>query len=91
VIHRASPLDTEDRGTTNLDAAIPLLIEHGNEVTTRQITEGIVIRAFDDAVESMEAAHAHFKEPASLRTVLGTINPVDPFKRSVHTFNRDHG
>ena len=50
---RAAPLSPDERRRAIVDAVLPLLIEHGRAVTTRQmaeaagIAEGTIFRVFD--------------------------------------------
>lgn len=59
---RARPLTPERRRASILDAVIPLILEHGTAVTSRQIAdaagvaEGTVFRAFGDKDSLIEAA-----------------------------------
>jgi AcrR family transcriptional regulator len=63
-----------------IDAVIPLLVEHGRAVTTRQIAEaagiaeGTVFRAFGDKDSLIEAAVARFLEPEPFRDALRAID-----------------
>lgn len=65
-------------------AAVPLLIEHGEMVTTRQIAdaaniaEGTIFRAFTDKDELLGAAIDAVLDPAPLEHALVTIDPDLP-------------
>ena len=68
---RAKPLAPEDRRNAILDAVVPLIIEHGTEVTSREIAaaagvaEGTIYRAFRDKEEIISAAlRREFDTPA---------------------------
>ncbi len=67
-----------------VDAAIPLILEHGAEVTTRQIAdaagiaEGTVFRAFADKTELIDAAIARVMDPAEALEALSRIDPGEP-------------
>lgn len=83
---RARALPLEDRKAMIIDAVIPLLIEHGREVTSRQmaeaagIAEGTVFRAFGDKESLIQAAVERYLDPLPLRTALGSIDrdlPLD--------------
>jgi AcrR family transcriptional regulator len=77
---RAPALSVDDRREMILDAAIPLIIEHGQNVTTKQIAdaagiaEGTVFRAFADKQELVTAAFARFMDPAPFRRAVGQID-----------------
>lgn len=66
--NRARPLAVEDRQAMIIDAVIPLLLEHGKDVTSRQIAEaagiaeGTVFRAFGDKESLITAAVMSFME-----------------------------
>jgi AcrR family transcriptional regulator len=78
---RAKPLSTDDRRAMIVDAVIPLLIEQGREVTTRQIAEaagiaeGTIFRVFPDKDALFEAAVDKFLDPGSLNERLRAIDP----------------
>jgi AcrR family transcriptional regulator len=61
-------------------AVIPLLVEHGRAVTTRQIAdaagiaEGTVFRAFGDKETLIEAAVEKYLDPEPLRDALRSID-----------------
>ena len=60
---RAAALPPEERRAAIIDAARPLLIEHGENVTTRQladaagIAEGTIFRVFADKDELLSLIH----------------------------------
>jgi AcrR family transcriptional regulator len=69
----------DDRRAAMIEAVIPLLKQHGRDVSTRQIAEacgvaeGTVFRAFKDKESLISAAiEAHF-DPLPLRTAVGAI------------------
>ncbi|HEU4848954.1 MAG TPA: helix-turn-helix domain-containing protein [Terrimesophilobacter sp.] len=78
---RARPLSVEDRQAMIIDAVIPLLAEHGLEVTSKQIAEaagvaeGTIFRAFGDKETLIRAAIARFLDPEPLRRELRRIDP----------------
>jgi AcrR family transcriptional regulator len=63
-----------------IDAVLPLLMEHGRAVTTRQIAdaagiaEGTVFRAFGDKESLIAAAVERFLDPTPLRDALRGID-----------------
>ena len=67
-------------------ATIPLLIEHGEMVTTRQIAdaagiaEGTIFRAFADKDELLTAVIDAALDPAPLELALATIDPALPLE-----------
>jgi AcrR family transcriptional regulator len=87
---RARPLSQEDRRSAIVDAVIPLLLEHGREVTTRQIAEsagvaeGTLFRAFGDKDSIIDAAVERFLDPEPIRRMLGAIDPSLPLRDRVH-------
>lgn len=70
-------------------AAVPLLIEHGEMVTTRQIAdaagiaEGTIFRAFADKDELLGAVIDAVLDPAPLEDSLVTIDPNLPLEEVV--------
>lgn len=87
---RASPLPVDDRRAMIVDAVIPLLLEFGRDVTTKQIAEsagiaeGTLFRAFGDKESIITAAVEKFLDPAPLRLMLRGIDPEEPIERKVH-------
>lgn len=63
---RARPLSVEERRASIIQAVIPLLLEHGQSVTSRQISEaagvaeGTIFRAFGDKDSLIDAAVESF-------------------------------
>ena len=61
---RAAPMAPDDRRRAIVDAVVPLLLEHGGDVTTRQIAEaagiaeGTIFRVFPDKPALLMAAAA---------------------------------
>ncbi|MFN3866349.1 MAG: TetR/AcrR family transcriptional regulator [Demequina sp.] len=78
---RAQRMAPDARRSSIIDAAIPLILEHGAEVTTRQIAdaaciaEGTVFRAFADKNELIDAAIERVTDPTE---VLGALERIDP-------------
>ena len=87
---RAQPMSPSDRRAAILDAAIPLLKEHGREVSTRQIAdaagvaEGTLFRAFGDKETLISAAIEKFFDPAPFRDALRGIDPDDGTEDKIH-------
>jgi AcrR family transcriptional regulator len=87
---RAKPLSADDRRSMIIDAVIPLLMEHGRSVTTRQIAdaagiaEGTIFRAFADKEALIDAAVLKFLDPAPLNATLAAIDPELPLEAKVN-------
>jgi len=79
---RASPLPPDDRRAMIIGAVIPLLLEHGSSLTTRQIAEGVgvaegtLFRAFGDKESLIRAAVETFFDPTPLHDSLRAIDPA---------------
>src|SRR5947199_8192352 len=86
---RAAALPPDARRTMIIEAAIPLLLEHGEMVTTRQIAdaagiaEGTIFRAFADKDEVLAAVIEAALDPAPLERALATIDPDLPLQEIV--------
>src|SRR5690242_9162924 len=72
-----------------IDAVIPLLIEHGRGVTSRQIAdaagiaEGTIFRAFGDKETLVQAAVEKYLDPEPLRDALRAIDPGLPLENKI--------
>lgn len=72
-----------------IDAVIPLLIEHGRGVTSKQIAEaagiaeGTIFRAFGDKDTLVTAAIEKYLDPEPLRQALRSIDPSLPLENKV--------
>jgi AcrR family transcriptional regulator len=86
---RAQPLSVEDRQAMIIDAVIPLLLEHGRSLTSKQIAEaagiaeGTIFRAFGDKETLVRAAIGKYLDPEPLREALRSIDPVLPLQHKV--------
>ncbi|MGO4689285.1 TetR/AcrR family transcriptional regulator [Glaciibacter sp. 2TAF33] len=86
---RAKPLPVEDRQDMIIDAVIPLLMERGHAVTTKQIAdaagiaEGTIFRAFGDKETLVRAAIERHFDPAPLRASLARIDPALPLEDKI--------
>ncbi|HSP53939.1 MAG TPA: helix-turn-helix domain-containing protein [Cryobacterium sp.] len=86
---RAKSLSVEDRQSMILDAVTPLLIEHGQTVTTRQIAEcagiaeGTIFRAFDSKDDLLRAAMDRQLDPEPFRLELAAIDRHLPLEERV--------
>jgi AcrR family transcriptional regulator len=87
---RARPLSVEDRREAIVDVVVPLLLEFGSEVTTKQIAEragvaeGTLFRAFGDKDSIIRAAVERFVDPLPLRTMLRSIDTDLSLEQKVH-------
>jgi AcrR family transcriptional regulator len=87
---RAKPLSTDDRRAMIIDAVIPLLMEHGRSVTTREIAdaadiaEGTIFRVFGDKDALIEAAVGKFLDPTAANRSLRAIDPALPLEAKVN-------
>lgn len=86
---RAQPLSPDDRKAMIIDAVIPLLIEYGRGVTSKQIAEaagiaeGTIFRAFGDKETLVAAALETYLDPEPLRDALRAIDPALPLEHKV--------
>ncbi|MCS5718303.1 TetR/AcrR family transcriptional regulator [Herbiconiux sp. CPCC 205763] len=86
---RAPALPLEDRRAMILDAVIPLLVEQGADITSKQmaeaagIAEGTVFRAFGDKDSLIRAAAEKFFDPEYVRNGLRGIDPDDPLESKI--------
>lgn len=80
VSSRARPLSVEDRRAAIIDSTIPLLLERGKDVTSREIAEaagvaeGTIFRAFGDKDSLILAAVDRYLDPLALRAALRGID-----------------
>ncbi|WP_216609895.1 TetR/AcrR family transcriptional regulator [Cellulosimicrobium protaetiae] len=80
---RARPLSREERRDAIAAATIPLLVQHGAAVTTRQIAdaagvaEGTLFRAFADKDEILHAAVVRSLDPAPAVAAIGLLPDDD--------------
>jgi AcrR family transcriptional regulator len=76
---RASALPLDERRSMIVAATLPLLLEHGDRVTSRQIAEaagiaeGTIFRAFGDKDEVIVAVIEAALDPAPLEAALAAI------------------
>lgn len=76
---RARPMSLEQRQDQIIAVTTQLLLEHGREVTSREIAEaagiaeGTVFRAFGDKETLIDAAVERYLDPLTLRTALRGI------------------
>jgi AcrR family transcriptional regulator len=78
------PMEPEDRRRAIVDAVIPLLIERGAAVTTREmaeaagIAEGTIFRVFPDKTALIREAVKMSVDPAPVQAELDQIYPEAP-------------
>src|SRR3954470_1625595 len=79
---RATALPPDERRSMIVAATLPLLLEHGDRVTSRQIAEaagvaeGTIFRAFADKDEIIAAVVEAALDPAPLEAAVSAV-PVD--------------
>src|SRR6185312_12161938 len=84
---RASALPPDERRSMIVDAALPLILEHGDRVTSKQIAEaagiaeGTVFRAFADKDELIVAVLEAAIDPQPLERALAAIPPGLGFEK----------
>ena len=77
---RARPLEPDDRRAMIIEAVIPVIIENGRDVTTRQLAEaaglgeGTLFRAFGDKETLIRAAAERYYEPGLIRNAINAID-----------------
>lgn len=88
----------EQRQDMIIGVVIPLIMEHGKDLTSKQIAEacgiaeGTIFRAFGDKDSLITAAVARYLDPLALRTSLRSIDtglPLDDKLRAVFGLLRD--
>src|SRR3954471_7934827 len=83
---RATALPPDERRTMIVAATLPLLLEHGDRVTSKQIAEaagiaeGTIFRAFVDKDEVIAAVIESALDPEPLEAALAGISPALAFE-----------
>jgi AcrR family transcriptional regulator len=83
---RAAPLPPEERRAAIIGAVLPLLVEHGAGVTSRQIahaagvSEGTIFNVFADKDELIEAAIATAIDQAPFEQAIAEIDRGAPYE-----------
>jgi AcrR family transcriptional regulator len=86
---RAQPMNPEDRRAMIAEEAIPLFIEHGASLTTRQlaehlgIAEGTIFRAFGDKDALVRASVRAFFDRAEAHLSTGIVDASLPLEEKV--------
>ena len=81
---RAEPLSADDRRQAIVEAVIPLLLEKGSAVTTREmaeaagIAEGTIFRVFPDKTSVIHAAVEASMNPEQISHAIAVIPQTDP-------------
>jgi AcrR family transcriptional regulator len=89
VRQRAQPMTPDDRRAMIAEQAIPLFIEHGSSLTTRQlaeslgIAEGTIFRAFGDKDALVRAAVRVFFDRAESLLSTGLVDASLPLEEKV--------
>ena len=82
-------MSAEDRRTALVEATLPLLLEHGRSVTSRQIaeaagvSEGTIFRVFDSKDDLVTAALDHAFDMEPFLADLRRIEPDQPLRALV--------
>lgn len=83
---RAKPMSLEQRQDQIIAVTTKLLLEHGRDVTSKEIAEaagiaeGTIFRAFGDKETLIDAAVERYLDPLALRTALRSIDPDLPLE-----------
>src|SRR5580658_1506780 len=87
--HRAAALPPDERRAVIASAALGLLLEHGTNITTRQIAEaaniaeGTTFRVFPDKDAVIRAAVDLALDPAPIHRALSAIDRSLPFEQQL--------
>ena len=83
---RAAALPLEERRSAIIAATLPLFLEQGAAITTREvaqaagIAEGTIFRVFDDKTALLDAVIAAALDPAPTEAALEEIDAALPFE-----------
>lgn len=88
-VSRATPLSPDERRQAIVDATLPLLLEKGPDLTTREIAqaagvaEGTIFRAFDTKGDLIHATIHAALEPTSALAAFEDLEPADSLQQRV--------
>ncbi len=88
-VSRATPLSPDERRQAIIDATLPLLLEKGPELSTREIAqaagvaEGTIFRAFDTKGDLIHATIHAALEPATALAAFEDLDPADSLQQRV--------
>lgn len=91
---RAEPLPADDRRQAIIEAVIPLLLEKGPTVTTREmavaanIAEGTIFRVFPDKTSVVHAAIEASMDPDQIQQDIAAIPPTAPLTNQLEAAAR---
>jgi AcrR family transcriptional regulator len=83
---RAAALPSEERRSTIVEAALPLFLEQGAAITTREIAtaagiaEGTIFRVFPDKTALLDAVVEAALDPSPTETAIQKIDTSLPFE-----------
>jgi AcrR family transcriptional regulator len=86
---RAAALPIEERRSAIVAATLPLFLDHGANVTTREIAqaagiaEGTIFRVFADKTELLDAVVEAALDTAPTNDAIAAIDPGLPFERKL--------
>jgi AcrR family transcriptional regulator len=86
---RAAPLPPDERRAAIVAAVLPLYVEQGEALTTRQmavaagVAEGTLFKAFADKDELVEAVIEAALDPAEFEQSVRAIDPALPFEEQL--------
>jgi len=86
---RAPRMPLEERRASLVEAAIPLILDRGADVTTREIAdaagvaEGTIFRAFADKTALIDAAVARVMDPSQTVAALAGIDAALPLEDKI--------
>lgn len=86
-VKRAAPLPPEQRRAAIIDAALPLLLEFGSAVTTRQlataagVSEGTIFNVFEDKDSLLAAAVETALDQEPFERSVSELDASKPFER----------
>ena len=88
---RAEPMAPDERRAMIVEQSVPLFLEHGASLTTRQlaeelgIAEGTIFRAFGDKESLKRAVVETFFTQSRERMMQGMVDPALPLEQKVST------